>query len=294
MKKHLTYLLVFFLFAQVFYSCSSDDSNSDDTNTIPLEETMLLNVTYGSHSQQIYDIYLPANRSTTKTKVLVLVHGGGWTGGDKSDMDEFIDLIKLNHPDHAIVNINYVLAIPPSIPAFPNQFLDLETVISQLTNLKDEYHILPEFGLIGTSAGAHISLMYDYLYDSNDQVKMVCDIVGPSDFTDPFYADDPLFELALAAFIDENAYPPETNLAEITSPLFHVSNNSSPTIMFYGIDDPLVPLSNGNLLDEALTNNTVTHNYTIYQGGHGDWSDENINNLKEQLILFINTHLPVD
>jgi len=294
MKKHFTYLLVLFLFVQVFNSCSSDDSNTDDTITLPLEETMLLNVSYGNNSQQVYDVYLPANRSSDKTKVIVLVHGGGWTGGDKSDMDEFIDLIKLNHPNHAIVNINYVLAVPPSIPAFPNQFLDLETVIFQLTNLKDDYHILPEFGLIGTSAGAHISLMYDYLYDTNDQVKMVCDIVGPTDFTDPFYSDDPLFELLVAALIDEDAYPVETNLAEITSPLFHVSSNSSPTILFYGIEDPLVPISNGDSLDMALTNSTVTHSYTMYQGGHGDWSDENLNDLTEQLTSFINTHLPIN
>ncbi|MBV1922910.1 MAG: alpha/beta hydrolase [Flavobacteriaceae bacterium] len=294
MKKHITFLLVLFLSVQVFISCSSDDSNSGDSNTLPLEETMLLNVSYGSDSQQVYDIYLPANRTSEKTKVLVLVHGGGWTGGDKADMNEFIDLIKLNHPNHAIVNINYVLAVIPSIPAFPNQFIDLESVIFQLTSLKDEYHILPEFGLIGTSAGAHISLMYDYLYDTNDQVKMVCDIVGPSNFTDPFYADDPLFELALAAFIDENAYPQQSNLAELTSPLFHVSKNSSPTILFYGSDDPLVPLSNGNSLDSALTNSAVTHSYTIYEGGHGNWSDENLNDLKEQLITFINTHLPIN
>lgn len=294
MKKHLKYLLILLLFVPIINSCSSDDSNSEDTNTLPLEETVLLNVSYGTNSQQVYDIYLPANRTSEKTKVIALVHGGGWTSGDKSDMDDFIDLIKFNHPDHAIVNINYILAVPFSIPAFPNQFIDLESAISQLTNLKDEYQILPEFGLIGTSAGAHLSLMYDYLYDSNDQVKMVCDIVGPTDFTDPFYADDPLFEILVGALIDESAYPPQSNYAEITSPLFHVSGFSSPTILFYGSDDPLVPITNGNNLDMALTNNSVTHSYTTYQGGHGGWSDESLNNLTEQLISFINTHLPIN
>ena len=37
------------------------------------------------------DIYLPANRSVTATKVIIMIHGGGWTGGDKADFNVMID-----------------------------------------------------------------------------------------------------------------------------------------------------------------------------------------------------------
>jgi len=297
--KKLFYLL-FFSFSLIlfFTSCSSDDTNNDDDIIIEesLNAEVVLNVSYGENSQQVYDIYLPEGRTSDKTKVIILVHGGGWTAGDKTEMENFIESIQLFLPNHAIVNTNYILGstTAPFIPAFPNQFLDLESVINQITEQKEDLQVLPQFGLIGTSAGAHISLMYDYVYDTQDVVKMVADIVGPTDFTDPFYSDNPLFNLALTALVDESAYPVDTNYSEITSPVFQVSANSSPTILFYGNQDPLVPLNNGDLLKAILSEASVTNSYTVYDGGHGNWDEASLVDLQLQLISFIETYLPIE
>ncbi len=298
MKKLIFLLLIVFSGNFLFTSCSSDDISEGSEIIIdaPLEAQTLLNVSYGANSQQVYDIYLPYGRSVDKTKVIIIVHGGGWTAGDKSEMNGFVETIQQYQPNHAIVNINYVLAssTPPIIPAFPNQFLDLKAVIDQLISQKEELSILPEFGLIGASAGAHISLMYDYVYDTHDVVKMVCDVVGPTNFTDPFYADNPLFGIALSALVDEGAYPLGTNYAEATSPALQVSNNSSPSILFYGNQDPLVPLTNGEILNENLSNASITNSFTVYDGGHGDWDQASMLNLQLQLSDFIDNHLPVE
>lgn len=299
MKKLYFLLFVVLGLCITISSCSSDDS-SDNTDIIlddePLSELVSLNVSYGENPQQVYDLYLPQGRTSEKTKVIILIHGGGWTGGDKVDMENFVELIQQYQPNHAIVNINYVLAntSPPFIPAFPNQFLDLELVINQIISQKENLHILPEFGLIGTSAGAHISLMYDYVYDTEDVVKMVCDIVGPTNFTDPHYADNPLFGLLLDILVDESAYPSGTNYAVVTSPALNVSSNSSPSILFYGNQDPLVPLSNGELLEDNLSNASIDHLYTVYAGGHGDWNENNLLDLNIKLSNFIDTYLPVE
>ncbi len=289
MKKFIILFLAFGLQIS-FISCTKDN---DTTPAETLTAETFLNVSYGSDPQQKYDLYLPAERSTTKTKVIVLVHGGGWTEGDKADMDFLIPYIKLRHPDHAIVNINYVLAAIGT-PAFPNQFLDVDAVINKLTTEKNELHILPEFALIGASAGAHISLMYDYVYDVNNRIKMVANIVGPTDFTDPFYTDNPNFPLLLSLLIDEDAYPSGANYAEIVSPALQVSNNSSPTLLFYGNADPLVPLSNGETLNAALNNAQIDHNFTVYEGGHGDWAAIDIEDMKTQISAYIDTYLEVE
>ena len=288
MKKLLLFSLVLFI-QSISISCSKDN---DKEPTPPLAEETFLNVPYGSHQLQKYDLYLPANRSSEKTKVIVLVHGGGWTGGDKTDMDFFIPNIKLRHPDHAIVNVNYVLA-NANTPAFPNQFLDLDAVINKLTDEKSELHILPEFALIGASAGAHISLMYDYVYDTDDQIKMVGDIVGPVDFTDPFYSENPDFQFLMAALVDESAYPQGTNYAEVLSPALQVSRSSSPTLLFYGNADPLVPLSNATTLNEALNMEEIDHNFTVYEGGHGDWSPTDFEDLQTQISTYVDAYLEV-
>lgn len=274
-------------------SCNSDDDNTIPEPDFALEAEVRLNVSYGSHSKQVYDLYLPEGRTQENTKMIVLVHGGGWTAGDKSDMSEFVDYLRENHPDYAIANINYVLA-DIGVPAFPNQFLDLGRVIDQLTAQQHDLQIQPQFGLIGTSAGAHISLMYDYVYDTTNQVKFVADIVGPTDFTDPFYADNPNFPFFLQLLTDSNAYPPGTNLAEELSPVHQVTTSSSPTIMFYGFSDPIVPISNAVTLKDALSQATISHSLHIYSGGHGDdWSEGQLEDLKNNLEAFILTHLPL-
>jgi acetyl esterase/lipase len=288
LKINLSLITLLFLSA-----CSSDNNASSDDGAIALEAETRMNVSYGSDPQQVYDLYLPANRTSAKTKIILLIHGGGWVEGDKEDMFGFIDLIQQNHPNHAIVNMNYILATLQT-PAFPNQFLDVDSVVNHVTSNSSEYAIKGEFGLIGISAGAHLSLQYDSVYDTDDQVKMVVDIIGPTNFTDPFYANDPQFQLALGFFIDESAYPGVTNLAAATSPALQVNSNTSPTLMFYGNMDPLVPLTNGATLDTFLTNSDVTHSYTVYNAGHGDFSPVDGLDLQQKTILFINTYLAID
>lgn len=289
--KSLKFSILLFFCGLILSNCSSDATTS---NEVPsnLEAETFENVSYGPHPQQTYDLYLPEGRTSQKTKVLILVHGGGWTEGDKSDMDGYVTLLQESHPDHAIVNINYVLAVLPATPAFPNQFLDLQKVIQKLSGEKETLQIKDAFGLIGVSAGAHISLMYDYVYDTEDQVKFVCDIVGPTNFKDPFYTENPNFEVLLNLLTDAAAYPENTDLAAAVSPALQVTQNSSPTILFYGDQDPLVPLSNGTALNDALTEAGVTHSFTVYDGGHGNWNSASLTDLQFQLKQFINLHLP--
>lgn len=292
MKKYFLPRLFCVISILSLFSCSSDDSTVEDPIT-ELEAETRLDVPYGPDSKQNYDIYLPAGRTEENTKVLLLIHGGGWTSGDKEDMTEFVSLIQDNYPGYAIVNTNYVLA-ELGTPAFPNQFLDIQSVVNKITLESEELQIKPEFGMIGVSAGAHLALMFDYVYDTTDQVKFVADIVGPTDFTDPFYADDPNFELALSLLVDASAYPPDTNLAEAVSPVYHVSVSSSPTLLFYGDQDPIVPLSNGTSLGQALDATAIENIFSVYEGGHGDdWSNEDKADLEAKLNAYVQAYLPL-
>lgn len=272
------------------FSCSKEEL------VIPIDvpPQVIKNVSYGADPHQVYDVYLPENRSATFTKVLVLVHGGGWIQGDKRDMNGYIPLMQENLPGYAIVNVNYRLAQLPARAAFPNQFLDLEAALKQISDDAVNLGILSEFALIGASAGGHLALQYDNLYDSRDQVKVISSIVGPTDLTDPFYSENPDFTLALQYLVDESQYPGEQDFAKAISPAYLVSGKSSPTILFYGNDDPIVPVSNGIFLKQQLDAVGVTNNLSIYEGGHGDWQERDNNDLILQLREFISTHLPMD
>ena len=89
----------------LFLSCSNEDSELNSEPKI-IEAYEALDVSYGSDSNQVFDIYLPEGR-TENTKVLFLVHGGSWVGGDKEDMNGVRDYVMQNHPSLWIVNINY-------------------------------------------------------------------------------------------------------------------------------------------------------------------------------------------
>lgn len=284
-------LLCLFL---VCAACSKKDISSTEELDEYIPAEVITNISYGTNAAQVYDLYLPKNRSFSTTKTLVFVHGGGWIQGDKSDMQEYIPLLQNSHPDLAIANLNYRLAQPPAIAAFPFQFLDIGLALDHLSREAEELGIKPEFALIGLSAGGHLALQYDSAYDVEDQVKLVCSIVGPTNFTDPFYSENPDFSDALEYLIDESQYSGITDLARAISPAYLVHDGSSPTILFYGQDDPLVPASNGAFLKAQLDAAGVANSFTLYQGGHGDWNDEANTNLQLQLNNFISDHFAAE
>ncbi|WP_299128340.1 alpha/beta hydrolase [uncultured Winogradskyella sp.] len=272
-------------------SCSSDGENPmppemmEEIVPETLEAVTLNNVTYGSAEGQNYDIYLPENR-TLDTKVVLLVHGGGWTSGDKADMVGFLELLKSQLPQVAIVNMNYRLADNETSP-FPMQTDDITTLVAQLREKQTEYQISTNLGLLGVSAGGHLSLLWSYAYDTEEQVKMVCSIVGPTNFLDEAYLNstDPAIQELIGLFGED------TELLEETSPLFQVKTTSPPTQLFYGGQDPLIPTSQGVDLDAKLTELNVLHEFTLYETeGHG-WVGDNLFDTSIKLKAFIETHL---
>jgi acetyl esterase/lipase len=260
MKK---YLLLQIMLLFLITGCSSDDS---DNNNEPLAARNILNVAYGSDSQQTMDIYLPAGRDED-TKVIILVHGGAWTSGSKDDITSLVPLLQQRFPEHAVVNINYRLATDTS-PAMPKQINDIDEVISHLKNI--DYVISDDYAFIGFSAGAHLSMLYSYEYDTDHDVKAVCNVVGPADFTDPAYATHPAYQMA-GLYLIGTSTPSQQQIGAV-SPVTHINAQSAPTITFYGGQDPLIPASQGPRLKAKLDQEGVYNEFNFYpEGGHGDW-----------------------
>ena len=282
--KILKFAFLYLIVVLSINSCT--DGNNDTSNPSALDFYQEFNVSYGSDPEQVFDLFLPANR-TNQTKVMILIHGGGWISGDKSDMNAFRDYILTQLPDIAIVNINYRLADQNRAP-YPMQIDDITSVVEFLRNNMDEYTISDNIGFIGTSAGAHLSLLWSYAFDTQDQVNMVCSIVGPTNFTDPAYLENtnPDVQGLLDLYSDATL----TFLEEV-SPFHQVTSTAPPTILFYGGMDPLVPTSQGIDMRDKLSELGVTHEFTLYtEEGHG-WTGINLIDTSIKLHNFINSHL---
>ena len=280
--KNLCYLA---FIGVLFLSCSNEDSEISSEPEI-IEAYEALDVSYGSDSNQVFDIYLPEGR-TENTKVLFLVHGGSWVGGDKEDMNDVRDYVLQNHPSLGIVNMNYTLAGANS-PPVPMQTNDISAVVNYITSNKTSLIISDDIGFIGLSAGAHLSLLWSYANDTNNQVDMVCSIVGPANFTDPAYYNsaNPVFQSMYILFGN-----PSIPFLESASPYHTATNTSPPTSLFYGGQDPLVPNSQGIDLDSQLTNLGVPHEFTFYEEeGHG-WYGQNLTDTFNKISNYINQYL---
>ncbi|MGB6268635.1 MAG: alpha/beta hydrolase [Olleya sp.] len=286
MKYYTPQLFIIVLLIFSVFSCS-ENSNSNTVIIQPLAYSEQLNVAYGDHERQVYDLYLPENR-TLNTKVLILVHGGGWTTGDKVDMNGFKDFIRLQLPDIAIVNINYRLADQDNLP-FPMQINDITSVVNHLKTNSNNYVISNQLGFIGVSAGAHLSLLWSYAYDTENDINMVCSIVGPTNFTDPAYLEsqDPL----LLGIINTFGIDTSTTILESVSPYHQATATSAPTILFYGGMDPLIPTTQGTFMRDKLDLLGVTNQFILYPNeGHG-WVGANLLDTSIKLKAFIELHL---
>ncbi len=284
--------LLFYTALIVFLNiqCSNNDDNDNDSATNLFDTNIVYkkdNISYGSHQRQKLDLYLPANRNSA-TKTLILVHGGGWTSGDKKDMDAIKQLITNELNGIAVASINYRLADENNKP-YPMQLEDISQAVAFLKENKSQYSISEDIGFIGISAGAHLSLLWSYAFDTNKNVNMVCSIVGPTNFTDPAYTNNT--NAQAQELIDLFAIDSTTDFLEKASPFHQATSTSPPTILFYGGKDPLIPTTQGTDLQEKLESLNVTHGFTLYpEVGHG-WEGVEFLDTWTKLKLFIDAHL---
>lgn len=278
--KKLLLLPLLFLFLTTGCNNSDDTEIKDDTSVAK----QLMDVSYGFDPEQLVDLYLPAGR-TDNTKVILLLHGGSWVAGNKSDMTYIVPTIQQQFPNHAIVNINYRLATQTS-PAFPKQINDIQEVIKYLED--SDYRISDDYAFIGFSAGGHLAMLYSYAYDKDHDVKAICNVVGPADFTDPEYLSHPLFPFASKDLIGTST--PNEQQILLVSPAAHITAQAPATISFYGGLDPLVPATQGPRLKAVLDNVNVYNEFNFYpNGGHADWDISTMIEVNRKISTFLNT-----
>lgn len=228
------------------------------------------NIMYGKENEQIMDLYIPNKKSTEKRPVFMIIHGGGWRGGDKSQLTLFTLTMMQKFPDHIFANINYRLASHAQY-ALPNQTDDIKAA---LLYIEKRLAYKPHFILTGNSASGHLSMLYAYHFDEDKKVKAVINIVGPADLSDPGFQEYEDYSFLEKHLVDPYTLPPTMIMANFASPVSWINATSAPTLSYYGKTDRIVPLSQKNILDSALTKNKVLHKSYEFNGGHLDWDKE--------------------
>lgn len=232
------------------------------------------NVTYGENigAEHKMDIYLPAGRTSSFTKVIVLIHGGGWNSGSKEEMNILVAQFRQKWPDAALVNINYRLATATS-NQHPAQMADIRAVLDWLDANGAGLNISRKYALVGVSAGAHLSLLYGYAFDPEKRVKAIGDIFGPTDLQNFGWTQGTYAIVSQNAIVPFMGVPLNANSLQKykdASPYWRATAQSQPTIIFHGEGDIVVPISQSDLLFNQLGTLGVDREYRRYPGlpGH--------------------------
>lgn len=275
-------LLIVFLFA-----CKKED---DKQNTGPLPEQSVNNLAYGNDAAQKMDLYLPAGRSTDSTPLLVLIHGGAWSAGDKADFGPELPVLKQKLPKFAIANINYRLATTSS-NFFPTQEADMKAALAFLTQKQNEYKFGRHIALLGVSSGGHMALLQAYK-NNTPAISAVINFFGPADMVSLYNSTtEPNLRLGLTFLLGGT---PATNapLYQSSSPINFVTAQSPPTLILHGQNDAIVPVQQAQLLSDKLTTAGVAHQRHIYQGvGHDVWPQPILQGAYGKVELFLKTYV---
>ena len=224
---------------------------------------------YGDDKEQVMDLYIP-EILPEHADVFIIIHGGGWRGGRRSQLTSFtFDLMK-KFPKSIFVNMDYRLATTTSF-ALPAQTDDIKSAMGYL---EKKLKIKPRYILLGNSAGGHLSMIFAYQFDKDKKVKAVINIVGPADLNDPGFKNYVDYTFVEKHLIDPKIIGTKTTLMNFGSPVHWISTTSAPTLSYYGMNDRIVPLSQMKILDSVLNKNNVYHESYEFSGDHVGWEKD--------------------
>ena len=140
---------------------------------------------YEKNERNIYDLYIPYSTEFTKNKhngIILFIHGGSWTSGDKGDMEYLTR--RYAKSGYITATLSYTLLLENYTDS--NIFKMLDEITACIQSIKDELISRNfdadklELALGGTSSGAHVALLYTYsMKNSPIPIKFAIDIVGP-------------------------------------------------------------------------------------------------------------------
>jgi acetyl esterase/lipase len=246
---------------------------------------------------QQMDIYYPA--SGGPWPVLLYVHGGGWSKGDKA---EGVGWRSMTERGFLVVSVNYRLA--SDTIKFPAMIEDVKCTVRYLRAHAHEYNLdSNHIGAVGVSAGGHLvdllgltdeSAGWDTgeYADQSSRVQAVVTMAGISDltFTRGTYASADSAAMMVYYAFDEMPGSASPKLVA-ASPIAYITPDDPPFLIIHGEQDQVVPVEQSQVLDERLRQGSVSSQFVVVRNGtHGIYA-ENISPTVEEISNLITTFL---
>ena len=271
--------------------------------------TIHKDISYGDKESNKFDLYLPKDKSKENYGLIVYLHAGGFTSGDKSDDSAMLEW--LCSKGYVAAGINYTLRTDENNSSVYSQSLEIKNAIPIVVEEAKKFgYNLNEMAISGGSAGGTLAMLYAYrdAEESPIPIKIMFEMVGPSSF---FVEDWDVYGLdknnAIAAglfgamLVDEiDIDVVGTNeLQEIMKPISAyawVNENSVPSVITYGTYDKICPFKTARHLVNALEDNNVDYKY--FEAPHSGHALQNDNKVYEEfmdtVVEYLDKYMPVE
>jgi len=269
-------------------------------------------IAYGDEEANMFDIYLPKDNTKETYGLVVYLHAGGFTTGDKQDDVEMLKWLCAR--GYVAVGINYTLRTDENEKSVYTQSMEIKSAIPVVIEEVEKLgYKIDKMAMSGGLAGGTLALIYAYrdAKESPVPVKMVFEAVGPSSFYPEdwdcygFNSEDEevrkaaagLFSVMLGKEIPVDMLGTEEydEFTKDISALYWVDENTVPTVLAYGKYDKVQPYLASVRLDKKLTEYNVPHEYIVFEhSGHGLQNDNKqaIEYMKKT-IEYLNKYMPV-
>jgi acetyl esterase/lipase len=210
---------------------------------------------FSSYSVQRDIVYTPPGwPASISAPAVLLIHGGGWTGGD--GRWEMVPIAKqLAKRGYVVFNVTYRMA-PRWL--YPAPVDDLREAVKWMRAHAQEEGIDPSrIATFGYSAGGHLAA----LVGLDEQMKINAIVAGGTP------ADLSLFPggTLVPQFLGGTRKQIPERFRE-ASPVNHVTRNSPPVFIYHGSADTLVPPEQAWAFDARLTKFKVPHELYWIEG----------------------------
>jgi acetyl esterase/lipase len=253
------------------------------------------NVTYLAKGRtETADLYLPAKRDRgVRSPAVVIIHGGGFTGGDKAAAREFNIGTTLALNGYVAMSVNYALASKDH-PTWPRNVQDCMTAVRWLRKNADHLQIdVDHIGTIGGSAGGHLAAMLavaeakDGLDPAGPYAEFSCRVqcavpmYGAYDFTDRN-------DLVMIGKTREQA--PEAYRA--ASPIVYLNQKTPPMLLLCGTADSAATVAQSERFAAALKKAGVEHELVLVEKApHSFHLEPKQRDLRPLVLGFFDKHL---
>ncbi len=281
----LAFIVAFVFYAQLnkSFPCAyaADHLNVEWNDSVGTE---VLDLSYGDGKFNKFDLYLPADNTRDSYGLVVFIHGGGFTGGDKRHDVRWHRYF--TSKGFVSAGVNYTLRSFENAASLTQMTNDIKASVPVVVEeARKRGYPISKAALGGLSAGACLAMVYAYRDGAEAPVPVVCviQLVGPTTFEPEVWGKGRFSNAQIEALapvwlrlitgaditsemMSSGDY--KISLKEI-SPDALVDENTPPTLCAYGAQDKTVPFECAKRLTDAFDRYGVEYDYVEFpNSGH--------------------------